>query len=76
MTLHLTPAQEQRLQQLAAESHRTPDELAQEAVDSYLNHLETLAAEVQEGEASAERDGWLTHEEVFERLHKRIQKAA
>ena len=76
MDVHLTPAQEQRLEQLAVQSNRTPDELAREALDGYLTHIESLAAAVREGEESAERDGWLTHEEVFERLNKRLQKTA
>ena len=76
MTLHLTPAVEQRLEHLAAEVHRTPDELAEEAIDGYLKHIEVLTAEVREGHDSAERDGWLTHEEVFHRLRNRLQKSA
>jgi predicted transcriptional regulator len=76
MTLHLTPALEQRLEHLAAQSNSTPDELAQEAISGYLAHIEALNAEVREGEESAEKDGWLTHEEVFERLHKRLHKTA
>lgn len=76
MDVHLTSAQEQRLQHLAAETHRTPDELAQEALDGYLKHIEALTAAVREGEESAERDGWLPHEEVFKRLKKRLLKTA
>jgi predicted transcriptional regulator len=76
MDVHLTPAQEQKLQHLAAEMHRTPDELAQEALDGYLKHVEALTADVRVGEESAERDGWLTHEEVFARLNKRLLKTA
>ena len=76
MTLHLTPALEQRLNQLALRANRTPDDLAQEALDGYLNHLQGLTDAVREGEESAERDGWLTHEEVFERLNKRLLKTA
>jgi predicted transcriptional regulator len=76
MAVHLTPAQEQRLEQLAAQSNRTPDELAQEAFDSYLKHIEALSGAVREGEESAERDGWVPHEEVFDRLNKRLRKSA
>ena len=76
MTLHLTPALAQKLQHFASQTERTPDDLAQEAVDGYLSYLETLAAEVRDGEESAEREGWLTHDEVFERLNKRLLKTA
>ena len=74
MPLHLTPEIEQRFAQLAAQTGRSPEELANEALDSYLSHVERLIADVREGEESAEREGWLTHEEVFERLNKRLLK--
>jgi predicted transcriptional regulator len=76
MAISLTPALEQRLEHLAAEIHRTPDELAQEALDSYMHHIEGLTASVREGEQSAEREGWLSHEEVFARLNKRLREIA
>jgi predicted transcriptional regulator len=76
MPLHLTPELEQRLAQLAARSGRSPDAIAQEALEEYATHIETLIADVREGEESAEREGWLTHEEVFERLQKRQLIAA
>jgi predicted transcriptional regulator len=76
MPLHLTPELEHRLAQLAARSGRSPDEIAQQALEQYATHLETLIAEILESEEFAEREGWLTHEEVFERLHKRLMKPA
>jgi predicted transcriptional regulator len=76
MTVHLTTAQEQRLEIIAAASNRTADELAQEALDAYLQHVEMLTSAVREGEESAERDGWLTNEEVFAQLQERIRKTA
>jgi hypothetical protein len=66
MMIDLTPEEEQRLGQLAA----------QDFFKGYLRHLDELAEAVREGEESAERDGWLTHDEVFERLHRRLTKAA
>jgi hypothetical protein len=38
--------------------------------------MEGLMADLREGEESAERDGWLTQEEVFERLNHRLRKTA
>jgi predicted transcriptional regulator len=76
MALHLAPELEEKLQHFASQAERTPDDLAQEAVESYLKYLEALAADVREGEESAEGDGWLSHEEVFERLNKRLLKTA
>ena len=74
MPLHLTPELEQRLAQLAAQTSRSPDEIAQEALEGYATYLESLIADIREGEESVEREGWLTHEEVFERLNKRLLK--
>ena len=76
MPVHFTPEQELRLQQLASASNRTADQLVHEAIDSYLNHVESLMAAVRVGEESAERDGWIPHEEVFERLNQRLLKTA
>jgi len=76
MTVHLTPELEQRLQRRLPPLSSRAEDVAQEAVHSYLNHIEELAAAVREGEESAEREGWLTHEEVFERLNERLLKTA
>jgi predicted transcriptional regulator len=76
MNVHLTAAQEQRIGQLAADTHRSAEEIAQEALESYLRHVDALSAAVREGEESAERKGWLTHDEVFERLNQRLLKTA
>jgi predicted transcriptional regulator len=76
MNIHLTTAQELRLGKLAAQTHRSAEEIAQDALESYLRHVDALSAAVLEGEESAERAGWLTHDEVFERLNQRLLKSA
>ncbi len=75
MALQLTPALEQRLEHLAAETNRSPADLAHEAITSYLQHIETLALDVREGDESAERDGVLSTAQVMERITKRYQAA-
>jgi predicted transcriptional regulator len=65
MTLQLTAALEQRLAHLAAEVHRSPDELAQEAVDRFLTYNEELSAAVEIGRAAAARGEMVDHEEVM-----------
>ena len=50
----------------------TPEEM----MDRFFDRLDGLAAELREGEESAEREGWLTDEEVFERLNRRLVKTA
>ena len=76
MTIDLTPAQEQRLGQIAADTNQTPEKLAAEALSRFLRYIEDLAADVREGEESAEREGWLSNDEVFERLNRRLLKTA
>jgi predicted transcriptional regulator len=76
MTLQLTPALEQRLENLASQEGRPAAELAQEAIGLYLQHLEMLSAEVREAEEEADREGWLTSEQVLERIKHRFLKTA
>jgi len=76
MTVNLTPALEHDLEQLAIECNSTPTALAQQAVEEYVQHMKQLTAEVHEGEESAEREGWIPHEEVFDQLRKRLRKTA
>jgi predicted transcriptional regulator len=76
MAVQLKPGQEERLRQVAAEIGVPIEQVLAELVDEYLNHIQGLMAELREGEESAEREGWLTNEEVFERLNRRLAKTA
>ncbi len=76
MTLYLTPALEQRLENLAARTNRSPDELAQELIDRCLRDIETRTAEVREAEDEADREGWLTSDGVMAQLEQRFPKSA
>ena len=75
MTLQLTSELEQRLAQVAEQTHRSTDELAQEAIDRFLTYREGLIAAVREADESAERDGVLTSEEVLARITARYRAA-
>jgi predicted transcriptional regulator len=72
MAVQLKPEQEQRLREAALRLDVTPEEM----MDRFFDRLDGLAAELREGEESAEREGWLTDEEVFERLNRRLVKTA
>jgi len=76
MTLQLTTSQEKRLEHLAAQSHRTRDELALEAIDLYLQHVESLTAEVRAAEEEADRQGWQSSRSVLERIQTRFSRSA
>jgi hypothetical protein len=55
MTVQLKPEQEERLREAALRLGVTPEEM----IDRFFDHLDGLAAELREGEESAEREGWL-----------------
>lgn len=65
MTVHLAPEIEQQLQHLAARAERTPDELAQEAVENYILYKKNFAVSVHEGIAAADRGELHDHNEVM-----------
>jgi predicted transcriptional regulator len=65
MTVHLAPETEQKLRHFAAQSERTPDELAQEAVENYIRYKEHFVTAVHEGLAAADRSELHDHDEVM-----------
>lgn len=68
MAVHLTPAQEQRIQDLAAQAHRTPDEIAQEGMDRFLAYEEEVLAAVRRGDEDIKAGRLLEHQEVVDRI--------
>ena len=73
MAVHLTPAQEQRLKHLAAATHRSPDEIAQEGIDRFLAYEEDIAATVNRGRKDLEAGRLIDHEEVFARINTMLR---
>ena len=65
MTVHLAPEIEQQLQHLAARVERTPDDLAQEAVENYIHYRKHFVTAVHEGLAAADRGELHDHDEVM-----------
>ncbi len=72
MTVHLAPEIEQKLQHLAAQSERTPDELAQEAVQNYIQYREHFVTAVREGLAAADRGELHDHDDVMSMMDEII----
>lgn len=70
MTLQLTPALEQRLEQVAAQTHRSPEELAQEGVDRYLVQEEQTLAIIERGRADIAAGRLVTSEDVLARIER------
>lgn len=75
MSLQLTPDLEEKLQHLAAESHVSPDALAQSAVQEFIAEYEELATAVKEADDEFERGDYVSHEEVVAMFAKRFAKA-
>ena len=73
MTLHLTPALEQRLENLAAQTNRSPDELAQEGVEAFLEFEERSISVMARGRADDAAGRLLAHEEVGARYTPHTQ---
>ena len=64
MALQLTPALEQRLEYLAAQTHRSPEELAEEGMDRFLYQEEQIQAAVKRGRADIAAGRFVEHEEA------------
>jgi predicted transcriptional regulator len=65
MTLRLTPALEQRLEQVAPQTHSSPDELAQEGMDLFLAQEEQILAIIERGRADVAAGRLLGPEKVL-----------
>jgi predicted transcriptional regulator len=70
MEIQLTPDQEEHLAALAARAGRSPDELAQEAVNRFLNEEAHFAEVVKLGIAAADRGEFVAAEEVWEGVER------
>lgn len=73
MAVHLTPALEQELQDLAAQSNVTPDELAQHALEGFVAYRRDLNEAVKRGDEDIAAGRVLEHEEVVARINRRLQ---
>ena len=60
-----------RLTNASVQSRRSPDAIARAALAEHLSYLEWRAKAIDEGFASATRDGWLTSETVMKNFAKR-----
>jgi predicted transcriptional regulator len=73
MTVQLTDAQEQRLQQLAATTMQTADELAREGMERFLNYREELHVAVQQGLDDVAAGRLLDHDDVMKMMDEIIE---
>ncbi len=71
MELHLKPETETKLDELARRTHRSADELLEEAVEHLVTYHNWFAAKVQDSVEAAERGETVADEEVRAWLEKR-----
>ena len=76
MTLTLPPALEKKFQQCAEQDGVTPSTLAERVLNRYLDGIERETAELSAAEEEADREGWLTTEQVMDRIHSMLRKTA
>jgi len=72
MSIQLTPALEQDLQHLAAQSNTTADDVAQRALEDYVAYRRDLNEAVRRGDEDIAAGRLFTHEEVFARIEARL----
>lgn len=70
MTVHLTPALEQDLQDLAAQSNSTPDEIAQHALEDFVAYRRDLKEAVRRGDEDIAAGRVLEHDQVVARVER------
>jgi predicted transcriptional regulator len=73
IAVQIRPEQEQRLQQLAAQSGLSADEYLQREVDSILEYQEDMARAVKRGDDDIAAGRLLSNEEVFASLQDRLR---
>ena len=73
MEVHLSPAKQARLQEIATRAGKNAEEIVEEAVDRMLEYDERFIAAVEEGRSSARRGELLEHDEVVERIDKLLR---
>jgi len=73
MEVHFTPELQAKLDRVAAEDRRGPDEYVQQLVENYLDYDAWFRQKVIASLGQLDRGEFLTHEEVGARLQKMFQ---
>ena len=73
MPVQITPALERELQHLAEESDIPVGDLVQQAIEEFVAYRRDLIQAIRVGEESAERDGWVPHDEVVKIITDRFK---
>ncbi len=73
MNLQVPPDLEAKLTRLAAETGRTPDQVALDLLASSMDHDEWFRAEVEKGRAAAREGRLIEHDDVAARMDRRYR---
>ncbi len=73
MEVHLSPDQQDRVQQIAARVGKNAEQVVQDAVERMIAYEATFLTAVEEGRASARKGDLLEHEDVVERIEKLLR---
>jgi predicted transcriptional regulator len=73
MNLQVPPELEAKLARLAAETGRTPDQVALDLLASSVDHDEWFRAEVEKGRAAAREGRLLEHDDVAARMDRQYR---
>jgi predicted transcriptional regulator len=70
MEISFAPELEARLNRIASETGKGPDEVVRELVASYLDHDEWFRQEVAKGLASLDRGKFVSHDDMRRRMER------
>ena len=70
MEISFAPELEARLNRIASETGKGPDEVVRELLASYLDHDEWFRQEVAKGLASLDRDKFVSHSDVRRQMDR------
>ena len=72
MEISFAPELEARLNQIASQSGKGPDEVVRELVANYLDHDQWFRQEVAKGVASLDQGKFVSHDEVRRRMERKL----
>ena len=72
MEISFAPEFEARLNRIASQTGKGPDEVVRELVANYLDHDEWFRQEVAKGLASLDRGKFVSHEEVRRQMERKL----
>jgi predicted transcriptional regulator len=73
MEVHFNQELQAKLNRVAAENSSPSDEYVQQLVENYLDHDAWFRQKVKRGLAQLDREEFLTHEEVGQRLEQMLR---